>query len=400
MSNSQEIQSRKNKFGRTRVVLLGIGIAAIALFVWFSTQKPANSQISLSAKTQAISVHTALVSRADMPQYLEGLGTVQASNTVMVTPRVDGQLQEVAFTEGQTVKQGDILAKIDPRPYRAALDLSIATKSKDEAQLANAKRDLERYQALAPKNLASKQTVDTQQALVAQMEAQIKADQATIDNAKTQLEYTVLTSPIDGRTGIRMVDVGNNLHSGNNTCIVVVTQVQPISIVFSLPEDALPRITQAAAQGPIGVTALSRDDKTTLDEGALVLVDNQIDQTTGMVKLKATFPNANNTMWPGQFVNARLLLQTRQQALTIPSVSAQRGAKGMFAYVVKQDSTVEARPIKTGSETGDAMLVEDGLSEGERVVTSNQFRLQPGTLVKSDSEGEKTPPPLAEGSSR
>jgi multidrug efflux system membrane fusion protein len=381
---------KKQKFNWRRaewVVVAAIAIVGAA--VWL--HRPAKAIADTPAKSQVVTVQTALATLANVPQYLEGLGTVQAFNTVTITARVDGQLQAVSFTEGQSVKQGDLLAQIDPRPYQAALDLAAATKAKDAAQLDNAKHDLSRYLILQPKNLTSKQTLDTQKSLVAQLEAQVKADQANIDSAKTQLDYTSIKSPINGRTGVRLVDVGNNVHAADTTGIVVVTQVQPISLMFTLPEDVLPQVNEALAKGEVGVTAVSRDETTTLDTGTLLLVDNQIDQTTGTIKLKATFPNAKNKLWPGQFVNARVLLQVQQQVLTIPSAAAQRGPDGIFAYVVKPDSTIEARPLKTNGEAGDTLMVEDGLKAGERVVTSNQYRLQPGTTVKIDADKETTP---------
>lgn len=361
-------------------------IAVASATVWLNKPSHAIADTpAASAKVQAVTVQTALATRSNVPQYLEGLGTVQAFNNVTITARVDGQLQSITFTEGQTVKQGDLLAQIDPRPYQATLDLATATKAKDAAQLENAQRDLKRYLILQPKNLTSKQTLDTQKSLVEQLLAQVKADQANIDSAKTQLDYTAIKSPINGRTGVRLVDVGNNMHATDTTGIVTVTQIQPISLIFTLPEDVLPQVNEALAKGPVGVAAISRDETTTLDTGTLLLVDNQIDQATGTIKLKATFPNAENKLWPGQFVNARLLLQIQQQVLTIPSSAAQRGPDGIFAYVVKPDSTIEARPLKTSGEAGNTMMVDGGLKEGERVVTSNQYRLQPGTAVKIDS---------------
>jgi len=364
-------------------------IAAVGVVVWL--HRPVKAIADAPAKTQAVTVQTAPATRTNLPQYLEGLGTVQAFNTVTITARVDGQLQSIAFTEGQHVEQDEILAQIDPRPYQAALDLATATKAKDAAQLENAQRDLKRYQILQPKNLTSKQTLDTQKSLVAQLEAQVKADQANVDSAKTQLDYTTIRSPIKGRTGVRLVDVGNNVHSTNTTGIVMVTQMHPISLLFTLPEDVLPQVNEALAKGTVGVAAVSRDGTTTLDTGTLLLVDNQIDQTTGTIKLKATFPNTEDKLWPGQFVNARLLLQMQQKVLTIPAAAAQRGPDGIFAYVVKPDFTVEVRPLKTsGAEVDGKLLVEEGLTEGENVVTSNQYRLQPGMTVKTDAGEDKT----------
>ena len=329
-----------------------------------------------------IAVDVANVSRADVPVYLDGLGTIQAFNTVTVTARVDGELQKIAFEEGKMVNKGDLLAQIDPRPFQAALELAQAQKAKDEAQLQSAKADLERYLTLAPENLASKQILDAQRASVAGLEAQIKGDQANIDNARTQLQYTSITSPIQGRTGIRRVDAGNNVRATDTTGIVVVTQLQPISLIFTLPEDALSVIGTALNAGTVTVEAMSRDGSKELDRGTVTLVDNLIDQNTGTIRLKAVFPNPQNKLWPGQYIDARVLVRTDKGALTIPSAAVQRGPDGMFTYVLKTDSTVEVRPLQVGEESGSVMVVQNGISEGEKVVTSNQYRLQPGAHVK------------------
>jgi membrane fusion protein, multidrug efflux system len=323
------------------------------------------------------------VTHADVPIYLSGLGTVQAFYTVTVTARVDGELQRIAFTEGQTVRKGDLLAQIDPRPNQAAYAQALAAKAKDAAQLVNAKRDLERYTTLQPLDLASKQTVDTQHAMVDQLNAQIQADQAVIDNARTQLDYTRITSPISGRTGIRLVDPGNIVHAAATTGIVVVTQVQPISVIFTLPEEDLAAVNAALSLGLVNVTTVSRDGRTELDQGTLTLVDNVIDQTTGTAKLKATFGNAHNTLWPGQYVNARVLVRTERNALTLPTAAVQLGPNGPFTYVVKPDSTVEVRQLKIGDESGGLTVVRTGLALNERVVTSNQYRLQAGVHVRT-----------------
>jgi len=235
---------------------------------------------------------------------------------------------------------------------------------------------------LAPKNLISEQVLDTQRALVAQLQAQLKVDGAAIDSARTQLEYATITAPFAGRTGIRLVDPGNIVHAADTTGIVVLTQIQPISVVFTLPEDAITQVTQAMAAGELSVTALSRDDRTQLDSGTLALVDNQIDTTTGTVRLKATFQNTHNELWPGQFVNVRILLQQRHDAVTVPSVAVQRGPDGMFAYLVKADSTVDARPIETAEDIDGVTVIVGGLQAGDRVVTTNQYRLQPGASVR------------------
>jgi multidrug efflux system membrane fusion protein len=365
-----------------RRLVLGVGAALLLVIGWlWVSRTPAKVQGPRGPA--AVAVETAVATRRDVPVYLEGLGNVQAFYTAKITARVDGELQRVGFVEGQLVKKGDLLAQIDPRPLQAALDQAIGTQAKDAAQLESAKRDLTRYQLLAPQNLTSKQVLDAQQALVAQLQAQLQVDRATIDNARTQLAYASITAPFSGRTGIRLVDPGNIVHAADTTGIVVVTQIQPISILFTLPEDALPQINQALAAGEVGVVALSRDDLTQLDSGTLTLVDNEIDPSTGTVRLKATFANLRNALWPGQFVNVRVLLQQRRDVVTLPTVAVEHGPEGLFAYVVRADSTVEARPIKTAEDTEGVTVVTDGLQSGERVVTTNQYRLQPGAPVRT-----------------
>jgi multidrug efflux system membrane fusion protein len=361
--------------------IASLALAAAAVFAWRAiVHKPADA--AARNAPPPIAVEAAAATHADVPIYLAGLGTVQAFYTVTVTARVDGELQKIAFIEGQTVHKGDLLAQIDPRPNKAAYSQAIATKAKDAAQLANAKRDLDRYMILQPQDLASKQTVDTQHAMVDQLTAQLQVDQALIDNARTQLEYTRITSPIDGRTGMRLVDPGNIVHAAATTGIVVVTQVQPISVIFTLPEEQVTALAAALSSGPVSVTTLSRDGASELDHGTLALVDNEIDQATGTAKLKATFSNAHNTLWPGQYVNARVLLRTARNALTVPTAAVQLGPNGPFTYVVKADSTVEVRLLKIGEESGGMTVVNSGLAFNERVVTSNQYRLQPGSHVR------------------
>ena len=366
--------------------MLGAAIAlTVVFFVWhgYSGGARAADKDKQGNGHLEIAVETALAGRSDVPVYLEGLGTVQAFYTVTVTARVDGELQKVGFVEGQTLKKGDLIGQIDPRPFRAALDQAMATHDKDVAQLASAKADLDRFELLAPQNLASKQTLDAQHALVGQLQAQIKGDQANIDNARTQLSYTTIVSPIEGKTGIRRVDPGNNVHATDTGGIVVVTQVQPIACIFTLPEEALPTLNRALEGGTVSVTAMSRDGKSELDRGTIALVDNQIDQSTGTIRVKATFPNPHDALWPGEFINARVLVRTEHNALTVPSNAIQRGPNGMFTYVVKADSTVEARPLKVGDESGTLTVITDGLKDGEQVVLSNQYRLQPGARVRS-----------------
>jgi len=364
--------------------LTGIALAVLLLIGWrVALHKPADAA---SRNTpQAIAVDMAAVGHTDVPIYLQGLGTVQAFYTVTVTARVDGEIQKIGFTEGQTVHKGDLLAQIDPRPNQAAYAQAVATKAKDAAQLANAKLDLVRYTQLQPQDLASKQTVDTARANVDQLTAQLQVDQALIDNARTQLDYTRITSPIDGRTGMRLIDPGNIVHAAGTNGIVVVTQVQPISVVFTLPEEDLSTVGEALAAGPVQVTTLARDGNSVLDQGTLTLIDNQIDQTTGTARLKATFSNKRNTLWPGQYVNARVLVRTEKNALTVPTPAVQLGPNGPFTYVVKSDSTVEVRPLELGDESGGLTVIKKGIALNERVVTSNQYRLQAGVHVRENA---------------
>jgi multidrug efflux system membrane fusion protein len=377
--------ARKMKI-RTIAPLIAIGAIGAASWVWWNdSPAKANPGGAGAEAAPAVPVDTATATRQDVPITLTGLGTVQALNTVTVTARVDGQIQKIAFTEGQDVKQGDLLAQIDPRPFQAALDQAIAKKAQDVATLQNAELDLKRFQDLARKDFATGQQLDTQKALVAQTEAQIQGDQAAIDNARTQLDYTTIKAPLDGRTGFRLLDQGNNVHATDTAGIVMITQIHPISVVFTLPEDELQAVQHALTEGTVQATAFADDGKTVLDQGKLVLADNMIDQTTGTARFKAEFPNAKNTLWPGAFVNVQLLLETRHNALTIPSVAVERGPDGLFAYVVKPDTKVEARPIEIGVNNGAYAVVENGLAPGEQVVTAGQYRLQPGTEVKPTS---------------
>ena len=373
---------------KPRVVIPAVAVLlAGVVTAWHRFSSGATPEQSPGVSRQAaVAVQTATAQLSNVPIYLQGLGTVEGYYTVTVTPRVDGQLQNVTFAEGQTVKRGDLLAQIDPRPFQAALDQAIAVRARDAAQLTSARSDLARYQALAPKILASKQTIDQQSALVGQLEAQVKGDQAAIDNARTQLSYTSIVAPIDGVTGIRLVDPGNIVHAAQTNGIVVLAQVQPIACIFSLPEQVFSEVKSALRTGPVSVTALSRDpdtdSDTELDRGTVELINNQIDPATGTVQVKAVFPNANETLWPGEFVNARVLLKTVQGALTIPTAAVQRGPQGVFTYVVNADSTVEARVLRVGQHTDGRTIVTRGLREGERVVVSNQYELQAGARVK------------------
>jgi membrane fusion protein, multidrug efflux system len=373
---------------RPRVGLSVVAILIVVVVVWAYSRhgaQAADARNASSSSAPAIAVDAATAARSDVPGYLDGLGTVQAFYTVKVTARVDGQLDTVGFTEGQTLKKGQLLAQIDPRPFKAALDQALAQRAKDDAQLANARRDMDRYMELAPQDLASKQTVDTQRATVSVAEATLKGDDATIENARTQLSYTTITAPIDGRTGIRQVDPGNIVHAVDTGGIVVMTQIQPISVMFTLPEDDVPQMTEALALGTVTVVALARNDGTPLDTGTVALLDNQIDQTNGTIRVKATFPNAHQRLWPGEFVTARVLVSVHKQALTIPAAALQRGPDGMFSYVIDANSTVSVRALKVTLLDENTVIVDSGLKAGERVVTSNLYRLEPGTLVHINS---------------
>jgi multidrug efflux system membrane fusion protein len=340
---------------------------------------------SPAAPPPGVPVQLAGVTPADLPVTLEGLGNVQAFNTVTLRARVDGQLEQVLFTEGQAVRVGDVLARIDPRPYQAALDQAIAKKATDQALLDNALLDLKRYSDLAQSSFASRQQVDTARAQVAQYQAQVQGDQAQIDSARTQLGYTTITSPIDGVTGIRLIDQGNIVHASDAGGIVVLTQVQPINVIFTLPAAQLPDIREAMRGGALTVRALDRDRPQPLAEGKLALIDNQIDQATGSVKLKAVFDNKDAALWPGQFVTAQLLLRVEQGVPTLPSSAIQRGPEGSFVYVVKPDRTVAAQPVEVRRYAQGRAVLAVPLPEGTQVVATGQSRLAPGTRIAAGS---------------
>ena len=324
---------------------------------------------------------------ADVPVYLDGVGTAKALNTVTVRSQVDGKIVEISFKEGQDVPKGYVLAKVDPVTYQAAYDQTVAKKAQDEAQLANARLDLDRYTRLAATNAVNKQQLDTQRALVAQLEAQIKLDQAAVDNARAVLSYTDIIAPIAGRTGIRLVDAGNLVRSAEATGIVILTQLQPISVFFSLPQQNLPELTRGMAEGDLPVDALSSDGKGTLDKGKVMVIDNQVDQTTGTVKLRGEFPNNDLQLWPGQFVNVRVLIDTLRQAVVVPTAAIQRGPNGAFVYVLKQGNTVTVRPVTLTQQDDSRAVVATGLQAGEQVVTTGFARLTEGAQVAvSDAE--------------
>jgi multidrug efflux system membrane fusion protein len=365
------------------------GVALTMMIGWHWYHRPVTAATTPSdGQGQGVPVTAGTAGSGDVPIYLTGLGSAQGFNTVTVRPRVDGQLIKVTFKEGQNVKTGDVLAQIDARPFQAQVDQARAAKAKDEAQLANAKLDLKRFTDLASHQFASKQSVDAQKAQVEQLEAAVSGDQAALDNATVQLGYTTITAPIDGRTGIRQVDVGNIVHASDTTGLVVIAQVHPISVVFTMPQDVLDQIVHGMAKGPLKVEAFARDDTTEEGKGTLALVDNQIDPTTGTIKLKANFPNDNDQLWPGEFVNIHLLVDIRHDAVTVPAQVVQRGPNGTFAYVIKDDQTVEARPVKLGQVRDGVAVIDQGLSAGERVVVDGQYKVQPGTRVDARAESK------------
>ena len=339
----------------------------------------------------AVPVVPGVVEKKDVPIYLEGLGTVQAFNTVTVRSRVDGQVMRIAFVEGQEVHTGDLLAQIDPAPFQAQLDQNVAKKAQDEAQLAIARLTLKRDQELLNSKILAQQDFDTQKALADQLVATVQADQAAIDNAKVQLGYTTITAPLDGRIGIRLVDQGNIVHANDQTGLVVITQLHPISVLFTLPEQDLAQI-QPHLQGgeTLSVFALGRDNDSTLGEGKLAVIDNQIDTTTGTIRLKATFPNEDSRLWPGEFINVRLELETRKGGTVVPASVVQRGPDGTFAYVIASEGTnlvARVRPVKVAQIEENEALIDSGLEPGERVVVDGQYKLQAGSRVRLPSAG-------------
>jgi multidrug efflux system membrane fusion protein len=317
----------------------------------------------------------------DVPKYLDGVGTVRALNMVTVRSQVDGTIIRINFREGQDVKAGDILAQIDPRTYQAQLDQAVAKKALDEAQLSNAKADLERYSNLLKATAVTRQQYDTQRAVVAQLEAQVKLDEGAIDNAKTQLEYCTIVAPLNGRLGIRLIDEGNLVRAANATGIVVITQIRPIAIIFTLPQQQLPQVNKAFNKESLVADALDAVTKTMLGRGKLVVVNNQVDQTTGTVQLKAEFPNADLRFWPGQFVTVRLLIDMLRDVVTVPAAAVQQGPSGTFVYVLQDDSTVAVRSVAVTQRDESRAVISEGVAPSDRVITSGFAQLSNGRKV-------------------
>ena len=382
--------SRSRKRRRLSPWFLLILALALAGGVYWTRFRPAPAPKGPAAPV-AVPVTAQPAKSQDVAIQLAAIGSIQAANTVVVRSRVDGELQKVGFQEGQMVKQGDLLAQIDPRPFQAALDQAIATKAQHEAQRANAQRDLIRTNKLGA--YATGQQRDTQTAQVDQLTAQIAGDEAAIENARTQLSYTRITAPLTGRTGFRLVDQGNIVHASDQNGLVTIAQLQPISGIFTLPERYLADVQQAMKAGPVKVWALQQDAKTEIAQGTLALIDNSVDPTTGTIRAKAIFPNEDNKLWPGEFVNIRIQTGIIKNATTIPATAVLHGQDDLYAYVVKPDNKVEPRPIKTGYATEQFYVVKDGIKVGETVVTGGQYRLTNGTLVAIDKGGGDQPSP-------
>lgn len=381
---------------RRRTVSIAIALLILGGLGYLGWSYFRQSQTASQARpTPPVPVLAATPRIEDVPVYLDGVGTVRALNTVTVRAQVDGKLTAVNFKEGQDVKAGDVLAEIDPAIYKAQYDQALAKKAQDEAQLANAKIDLARYEQLATARAGSAQQADTQRATVAQLEALVKSDQAAIDNAQTTLGYTKIIAPLSGRAGLRQVDPGNIVHASDATGVVVITQLQPIAVQFSLPQQQIVRVNTAAAKGPLAVDVFGNDGRTVADTGTLMGVDNQVDQTTGTVKIKAEFPNAQHQLWPGQFVNVRLKVQTLDKVVVVPTAAVQRGPAGTFVYVIGEGDVVAARTVSVTQQNEKDAVIASGVNVGDRVVTTGFANLSEGAKVVVSSNYQAPTPDLA-----
>ncbi|WGD49173.1 efflux RND transporter periplasmic adaptor subunit [Bradyrhizobium sp. CB1650] len=363
------------------LIIAAVGFASYYGWQRYSAAEGGKSQTAQKSapRVAAVPVSIAPVQKIDFPVYLTGLGTVQGFNTVQVRTRVDGQIDKIAFAEGQIVNQGDLLVEIDPRPFQAVLDQAKAKKAQDEANLANANLDLQRYTKLG--EFATRQQTDTQRSTVAQLTAQIAADEAAISNAQTQLDYTQVKAPITGVAGLRQVDIGNIVNASTQTGIVTISQVEPISVIFTAPEDQLPYISEGQKGGALKVIALTTDGKKTLAEGKLAVINNQVDTTSGTIRLKAVFDNKDHTLWPGQSVSTRLLVRTLKDATVVPDDAVQHSTNGLYAYTVNQDNKAELHKIKVSYSIDGRSVVDEGLAPGQQVITGGQFKVQPGSVV-------------------
>lgn len=370
-----------------KLTLFGIvAVGAVGCGLWYEIVGgvkpiPASAQSASSQAAAKVPVTSFEIKKSDFPVHVYGLGVVSPFKTVTVKSRVDGQIIKVFFKQGQMVKEGDPLLEIDQRPYTAALEQAVAKKAQDEANLKNDQLNLQRYQQLALQKFETQQNLDTQQALVDQLTAQVKGDQAAIDNAQTNLGYTSIKAPLSGRAGFRLVDPGNIVHAADTTGIVTIAQLQPIAVQFTEPEEQVQSIAKAYAAGEVPVEALTSDGTKTLSQGKLAIMDNSVNQATGTISLKARFDNQDNALWPGLSVNTRMLIETHKQVIVVPQDGVQHGPSGLFAYVIGTDGKVGVRPIKV-SQSGDAnAVIAEGLNVGEKIVVAGQSRLFDGALV-------------------
>jgi len=368
---------------RAFAIAAGIAVVAIAgAAAWRVGTRAASPRSSATAQQQATPVTAGTAQTRDVPIYVEGLGTVQAFNAVSVKTRVDGQITKVLFREGQDVHAGDPLFQIDPRPFEAVLDQAKAVKEKDEAQLQSAQLDLERYAQLLPSGSQTRQSYDQQKAQVGQLQAAIKSDQAQIESAQLNLDYALIRSPIDGRTGQRLVDVGNLVQTSQNVSLVTITQVRPIFVTFTVPADRRQGIRKAQAGGQLKVIAYALDDKTALADGLLTLIDNEVDVTTGTIRMKAQFANTDEPLWPGEFVNARIVLSTRRNVVTVPADAVMQGPDGPYVYVLRDDDTAQRRAVQVAASQDGISVIANGLNAGDRIVIEGQYRLTDGAKVQ------------------
>jgi multidrug efflux system membrane fusion protein len=375
---------------RRRLLVAVIGGALLLGLLWLGLRGADPAKARSGAKgPSAVPVSVAAAERRDVPVYLTGLGTITAFNTVIVRTRVDGQIVQVAFREGQEVQKGDLLVVVDPRPFEVQLSQAQATLARDQAQLADARLNLERDKDLFSQGILPQQQLDSQRALVQQIEASTLMDVAQIDNAKLQLVYCRITAPVSGRVGLRLVDEGNVVRAADQNGLLVLTQLEPMTAVFTLPEDSLPVVARHMKEGSLPVEAYSRDDQTKLATGRLLTIDNQIDLTTGTGRLKAVFDNKDRTLWPNQFVNVRLLIEVRKSQTVVPAAAVQRGSQGVFAYMVKPDKPVEVRVLKVGLTQGGIATIDEGLAPGDQVVTDGHEKVQAGSKVEPRPGGAK-----------
>jgi multidrug efflux system membrane fusion protein len=388
MTELSERKFRTTKVCFSRTTLPFSIMVVSAFFIGCSSGADARQQKALAAGSRSVSVAIAQVQRQDVPVYLTGLGAVTAFNTANIKSRVDGQIMKVNFTEGQNVKEGDLLIEIDPRPYQVQLEQMQAQLFRDQAQLRDAKLNLERYTTLIPSGSIAQQQVDTQRALADQLEGTVRTDQAQIDNAKLQIVYCHITAPFTGRVGLRQVDPGNIIHATDTNPMLILTQLHPIAVIFTLTEDVLPTVAQHMRGKTLEVDAFSRDDQTKLATGKLLTIDNQIDPTTGTAKLKAVFDNKDNALWPNQFVNANLLLETRKNSTVVPTAAILRGPQGTFVYAVNADKTVQDRVVTVSLTQGDTTVITAGLNPGDTVVTDGQDKLQRGSRIEPRATGQ------------